>query len=49
MELSQLHTFLGFLQKRNFSKHQETKVSLRDIYVTFSVHAEHLPSINLAK
>ena len=34
-ELSQLYTFLEFLQKRNFLEHQETEVSSRDIYVIF--------------
>ena len=48
MELSQLHTSLGFLQKRNFLEHQGTKVSSRNIHMTSSVHAKHSPSINLA-
>ena len=47
-ELSRLQTFSGFFSKRNFSERRETKVSLRDVNVTFSVHIEHLPLINLA-
>ena len=46
-ELSQLHTFLGFLQKRNFLKHQKTGVLLHDVYVTSSIYANHPSSINL--
>ena len=41
-ELSQLHTFLRFLQKRNFLECGEIEVSLRDGNVTSSVYAEHL-------
>ena len=42
-ELSQLHTSLGFLQKRNFLERQETEVSSYDVYVTSFVHAKHFP------
>ena len=42
-ELSQLHISLGILQKRNFLERQKTKVSSRDVHVTFFVHAEHSP------
>ena len=48
IELSQLHTSLGFLQKRKFLERQETKVLSRDVNVISSVHAGHPPSINLA-
>ena len=47
MELSQLHTSLGFLQKRNILERQKTELSSLDVHVTFSVYAEHSPSINL--
>ena len=47
-ELSWLHTFLEFFQKHNFLKRQETKVSSRDIYVTFSIYAKYSFLINLA-
>ena len=47
-ELSQLYTLWRFLQKRNFLERWKTKVSSRDIHVTFFVHAEIFLSINLA-
>ena len=43
MELSRLYTFLGFFQKRNFLERQETKVSSREIHMTFFVYVEHPP------
>ena len=42
-ELSQLHIFSGFLQKRNFLKRQKTKVSLYDVNMTSSVYAKYPP------
>ena len=46
-ELSPLNTSSGFLQKRNFSERWGTEMSSRDVHMTFFVHAEHPPSINL--
>ena len=48
IKLSQLGISLGFCQKRNFLKSQETKVSARDVHMTFSIYAKHFLSINLA-
>ena len=47
-ELSWLHTSSKFLWKRNFLERQETQVLSRNVHVTFSVYAEHSPSINQA-
>ena len=47
MELSQLNTSSGFLQKCKFLERQGTNMSSRDIHVTSSIHSEHLSSINL--
>ena len=42
-KLDQFHTSSGFLQKCNFLKRWEIKVSSRDVHVTFSVHADYSP------
>ena len=39
-KLKQLQTSSGFLQKRNFFKHQETEVSSRNINVISFIHAK---------
>ena len=48
MEWSQLYTFSGFLQERNFLERSETEVLSRDVHMTSFVHAENLFSIKLA-